>query len=141
MKTFFIFIIGLFFLLGSCSTLKKVQNIPSIEHYFVVSKIKKQKNNVYIIYAQRHDSIFKIFSHFDGIIKNNDIKLVKGSHFRAYLNSQFKATEEKFNMMPQYEISILFHGVTISKEPENKINDIFSCEELNGKYISQEYNK
>lgn len=103
--------------------------------YYTVSKIKHLKNNVYIIYAIRGDTTFKLFSHFDGKVKNTYRKLKKGSFFKGNLQSQFKAFDNKFNAMPNLGISILFHGVTISREPTHKINDIYSCEELNGRYI------
>ena len=138
MKLFFVSIIGTFFLLQSCCT-GKVMSEPfsSCKNYFIVSKVKKKKNNVYIIYAERNDSVFKIFSHFNGKIGRNDIKLKKGSLFKAKLISQFKSVEKKINMMSSYGISIIYYGVVISKESKNNIQDVYSCEELNGRFIYQ----
>lgn len=132
-KFLFATLFAMFFLLQSCSTVRTLKPVNS--SCFVVLKIKKLKNNVYFIYAQRNDTVFKIATHFVKNKKGEYLKLKKGSVFKAHLYSQFVDIDKKLNMMPNYGISILFHGVTVSREPQRNINDVFLCNEINGRYI------
>ena len=126
-------LIVMFFLLSlfCCSTPLKLENVKN-EDLFSVEEIKKINDSVFLIYASRNDTIFKIASYYDGNSINNCTKLKKKSKFRAKLLSQFKEAEKKFNMFPNYSISFIFHGITICREPEKNIDDVYLCDTLNG---------
>jgi len=57
-------------------------------------------------------------------------------HFQVNLHSRFRAMEEKFNIIPPCNEVIEFHGITICKEPERGINDVWFCKELNGPFLN-----
>ena len=75
------------FMMYSCKA--QEQRIYHTSDEFIVRKIKKCKNNVFLIYATRNDTIYKIASHYNGIKNKSDKKLKKGSRFTATLFSQF----------------------------------------------------
>lgn len=103
-------------------------------NYFTVNKIKKLSSEVYIIYATRNDTIFKIASHYNGQLSKGK-KLKKGSKFTAEIFSQFVEFEKMINMMPNLGVYILFHGEAIGRE--DNINDVYICDELNGPYLKK----
>ena len=132
-------LIVMFFLLSlfCCSTPLKLENVKN-EDLFSVEEIKKVNDSVFLIYASRNDTIFKIASYYDGNSINNCTKLKKKSKFRAKLLSQFKEAEKKFNMFPNYSISFIFHGITICREPEKNIDDVYLCDTLNGCFLIEQ---
>lgn len=99
--------------------------------YYTVKEIVKMNQDVYIIYASINDSIFKIASYYNKERKKG-VKLKTGSKFSSELLSQFKSVEKKFNMIPSNGLNIVFHGVSIGREPHD---DIYICNELNGPYL------
>ena len=109
--------------------------ISNLNNSLTVTKVKKMSREVYVIYASRNDSIFKIVSFYNGKRQANARKLKKGDKFQACLFSQFKAIEEKFNIIPPCNEVIDFHGVTIGKELDKGIDDVWICKDLNGPYF------
>ena len=118
-------------------TLSKKPNVVAndMNNSLTVTKVKKMSREVYVIYASRNYSIFKIVSFYNGKRQANARNLKKGDKFQACLFSQFKAIEEKFNIIPPCNEVIDFHGVTIGKELDKGIDDVWICKELNGPYL------
>lgn len=134
-KTIFLCVIMATISLFSCKTTEVNNKSKSSDNSYIVTKVKKLSPDVYVIYAIRNDTIFKIASFYNGKKTTNAKKLTKGCRFHTNLYSQYKAFEEKFNMIPQLGISIDFHKVAISKEPEHGIYDVWISKELNGPYL------
>lgn len=126
--------------LNSCRTFDKQQFVKKDKTYYVVKSIKKKKNGVYVIYAHRNDSVFKIVSLFDGK-KKGEKRLKRGMSFNVSLQSVFVEWEREHNMIPMLNVYRFFRGVAIGKEPENDIDDVWFCDELNGPYIIPESQK
>ena len=122
--------------LYSCKTICRDYHVSSSKNILTVTKVKKMSQDVYVIYALRNDSIFKIVSIYNGNRQVNSKKLAKGMHFQVNLYSRFRAMEEKFNIIPPCNEVIEFHGITICKEPERGINDVWFCKELNGPFLN-----
>lgn len=53
------------------------------------------------------------------------------------LYSQIREPEEKFHIIPNPGIAILFHGVAVTQEPDKNINDVWFSDELSGPYVCQ----
>lgn len=140
-KTMCLFIILTMISLFSCKTPEIKNKSESSENSYVVTKVKKLSSDVYVIYATRNDTIFKIASFFNGKKPANGKKLTKRTRFHANLYSQFKALEEKYKMIPQYGIYIDFHNVAISKEPGRGIDDVWISKDLDGPYLLQKCSK
>ena len=126
--------IMLIYLPYSCKTIEREAHGLSVKNSFMVNKVKKMSREVYVIYASRNDSIFKIVSFYNGERQANAMKLKKGVRFQAHLYSQFKAIEEKYNIIPPCNEVIDLHGVEIGKELDHDIDDVWICRELNGPY-------
>lgn len=126
-------------LLYSCKSVENKQVERISKSSFVVKSVKKMKNGVYVIYANRNDSIFKIVSYYDGK-KNNGKRLVKGSYFNASLQSVFAEYERKTKIVPPCNEFTEFHGVAIGKEPNHGIDDVWFCNELNGPFLRLKIN-
>lgn len=118
----------------------------SIYHYrnrglsnssFMVHKVRKMKNNVYIVYATRNDSVFKIISYYDGNKSNCQKRLRRGMLFHTSIQSIFGEFEKEHNMIPPCNEAIEYHGVTIAKEEDKGIFDVWYAAELNGPYINE----
>ena len=112
------------------------QIVNSSESSFTVKKVKKLKNDVYVIYANRNDSIFKIVSYYDKKNKRGK-KLTKGMRFEVSLQSVFGDFEREYKIIQPCNLSMEFHGVAVGKELENGIDDVWFCEELNGPYLTR----
>ena len=41
-------------------------------------------------------------------------------------------------MFPNYSISFIFHGITICREPEKNIDDVYLCDTLNGCFLIEQ---
>ena len=113
------------------------QIVNSSESSFTVKKVKKLKNDVYVIYANRNDSIFKIVSYYDKKNKRGK-KLTKGMRFEVSLQSVFGDFEREYKIIQPCNLSMEFHGVAVGMELENGIDDVWFCEELNGPYLTRE---
>ena len=125
--------------LNSCRTFDKQQYVKKDNTYFVVKSIKKKKNGVYVIYAHRNDSVFKIVSLFDGK-KKGEKRLKRGMSFKASISSQFVEWEREYNVMPNLNVYLDYRGVGIGRD-EPGIDDVWFCDELNGPYFIPESQK
>lgn len=106
--------------------------VKSVNSCFTVKNVKKKKNGVYLIYAQRNDSIYKIASYFDGKKGDRKKRLVRGMHFQATLESVFG------NIISPCNLMLDFHGVAIGLEyKKHHVLDLWLCEELNGPYLKE----
>lgn len=108
---------------------------------YKVRKIRKQKNNVYFIYAERNDSIFKIYSWFDGNVHPGDTRLKRGTKFKARLTHRLGADAGEWQDMSYLEFGVSYHGVAVMCEPEKDILDVYSCSEINGRYLMRDPSK
>lgn len=126
-----VYILLLIVLAGCKSTLSPNYSAYQLENTYRVKKKKKEKNNVYVIYATRNDSTFKICTYYDNAIPVSGRKVKKGDNLNMKMYSQFRATELKFKMMPVCNVAFDFHNVVISR---GKYDDVLICHELNGLY-------
>lgn len=122
-------------LLNSCKSVENKQLVKTNKSSLVVKSVKKLKNGVYVIYAHRNDSIFKIVSYYDRKKNNRGKRLVKGTCFNVSLQSVFAGYERKNNILPPCNEFMEFRGVAIGKEPEHGIDDVWFCKELNGPFL------
>lgn len=123
----------LIFIICGCSSTKN--SYP--DGFYRVTKIKKKANDVFFIYAKRNDSIFKIYTHYDGLRKPKSVKLKRGSRFYAPLESFNMMNIKYFNLASWAEVTgFEYYKVIVDKEPEKGINDIYSCDSINGIYYS-----
>ena len=106
--------------------------VNKVNSCFTVKSVKKKKNNVYVIYALKNDSIYKIVSYYDGNKGDRKKKLARGMQFQATLISQFG------NIISPCNLMLDFHGVAIGLEYKKRhILDLWLCEELNGPYLTK----
>ena len=63
--------------------------VNKVNSCFTVKSVKKKKNDVYVIYALKNDSIYKIVSYYDGNKGDRKKKLARGMQFQATLESVF----------------------------------------------------
>lgn len=124
------------FVCGS-KIIEKKQIVNSSESSFTVRKVKKLKNDVYVIYANRNDSIFKIVSYYNKKKNKRNKKLTKGMRFEVSLQSVFGDFEREYKIIQPCNLAMEFHGVAVGKELERGIDDIWFCEELNGPYLTK----
>lgn len=111
---------------------------------YVVKKIIKEKNDLYIIDLERSDSVFRIFSHFDGIRNSGDIKLHKHDRVRVELTVPSEETrmslwdnpvvymEIQWEALPGVYISKYLHRNTLRFPYDFEIR---YCDDLNGRYL------
>lgn len=125
----------IFTFLCGCKTVENRLVNNSSDSCYIVKKVKKLRKDVYVIYANRNDSLFKIVSYYDKKKKNSDRKLKKGMLFQASFQSVFGDFERETKMIPPCNLVMEFHGVAIGKEPERGIDDVWFSEELNGPYL------
>ena len=91
-------------LLCNCKTIDNEQKNDKPKSYFIVKKVKKLKHGVYIIYANRNDSIYKIVSYYDGKSGNKENKLIRGMHFLVSIESVFHDFDKKNNIIPPFHL-------------------------------------
>ena len=104
----------------------------NVNSNFTVKSVKKKKNNVYVIYALKNDSIYKIVSHFDGKKGDRKKRLVRGMQFQATLESVFG------NIISPCNLMLDFHGVAIGLEYKKyHVLDLWLCDKLNGPYLKE----
>nr|WP_295163256.1 hypothetical protein [uncultured Methanobrevibacter sp.] len=103
----------------------------------------KKKNNVFIIYAERRDTVFKICSHYDEELPHKKCKKIKkGDKFHSVLLSQFREIETKWGIMPNLGVGIVYFGVYVTRRDnkwddkyfKGKIGDVHISYDLNGLY-------
>lgn len=127
------FLIILIITVCGCSTISTYYP----QKYYTVTKIKGKKNNVYFIYAKRNDSIFKIYTHYNGKKDPKAVKLKRGSIFSAHLESFNEKNIRYLNLVSWAEVSgFEYYNVIVLKEPQNGIYDIYECKNINGIFFS-----
>ena len=125
-----------------CKTHSSLQSHALEENYFKVEKITKLKNNVFVIYAKRNDTIFKILTHYDSAKRLSYPKtLKKGSFFKAELESYWDFLAKRFNLM--YTLKIKYYNYYGNQvriyEYKKKIWDLYFCDDINGNSIKETY--
>ena len=55
--------------------------------------------------------------------------------YHIMMNVEDSRLEDKLNVIPPCNEVLEFHGVTIGRELEHGINDVWFCKELNGPYL------
>ena len=124
-------------LLICCKTAEEKEMTRHSDSCFIVEKIKRHKNGVYVIYAHRNDSVFKIISYYNGNKKGSGKKLSKGMSFIVPIESVFGDFERTYNVVPPCNVMMEFRGVAIGKEPDSGIDDVWFSKDLNGPYLPQ----
>ncbi|MBR3513021.1 MAG: hypothetical protein IKO12_01190 [Bacteroidaceae bacterium] len=137
LKPIGLYILLPFTLLNSCKTVENKQMVNYPSSYYIVNKVKKLKNDVYVIYAHRNDSLFKIVSFYNRHQAYKGKKLKRGMHFFVSIESVFSDFERKNNLFPPCNAMMDFRGIPIGKEPKRGIDDVWFCKELNGPYLTQ----
>lgn len=129
--------IMIIFLFASCSTSLGFSRVGHHDEQsaFRVVKVKRVKDDVYMICAERNDSIFRIYSFFDKDIAFKGQKLKKGVFFRANIEPIFVSVERKFNLMPNYGMAVLYHGVKVMRSKKDNYQDTFTSPDLNGLWV------
>lgn len=122
--------------LYGCVGLKNVESSITSESCFIIKKIIKKKHHVYILYAVRNDSIYKIVSYFDKN-KCTDMKIRKGTKINVTFDPMFVTQINGVPIIQPCNLKILFHGVSIGLNPEKGINEIWFSKEINGKYVNR----
>ena len=84
---------------------------------YLVKEIIKEKNDLYIIDLERSDTVFRIFSHYDGEKNANDVEIHINDSVRVEL---IEPSEMERNLLwdnPSFyvEIDMEIYGVFISK--------------------------
>lgn len=138
-QTFFVFIllVGIFY---SCANSKAVSsnNITGEEKY----KILRINiiNDIFIIYAQKQDSLYKILSKKEVIIKPNCRELIIGNSYELELESLYPKTFlGKYDLSPNNLPTVSgidFHGTKIEIERDS-ILDLFIAKNLKGLCLNE----
>ena len=109
---------------------------------YVVKQITRLKNQLYIVDLERSDSVFRIFSHFDGKKNDGYIKLHKHDKVKVELivptEFQRLAIWEQMNPL---DVRTVMYGVDVSKyfyRNTFRFPYYFEgryCDDLNGRYL------
>lgn len=110
---------------------------------YKVKKIIREKNNLYVIDLERSDSVFRIFSHYDGTRNSGDVKLHKHDKVKVELiiPSEFVRRRILGIMNPLDVGGIKHYGVDITNYIyRNTFRfpyyfEIRYCDDLNGRYL------
>ena len=131
-----LFIIAIF---CACSP-KAIMPLGQTNNCFFVKKIKAQ-DSIFIIYAQRNDTIFKIVSKEERVLESGYKKVKQGKYYTFDLQTVFPKTLLG-TKMPRPggggATGFNFWGVPVSIEPQKGIWDLFYAKNLKGLYIKEE---
>ena len=109
------------------------------QNFYKVKKIVKKKNNVFFIYAEKNDSIYKIYTHYNGFREPNSVELKRGSVFNLPLKSFNQRMIDEMGMASWADItSTIYYDVPVCKEEDKDIDDIYECESINGIYYGSD---
>ena len=109
------------------------------QNFYKVKKIVKKKNNVFFIYAENNDSIYKIYTHYNGLREPNSVELKRGSVFNLPLKSFNQRMIDEMGMASWADITgTIYYDVPVCKEEDNDIDDIYECESINGIYYGSD---
>ena len=105
----------------------------SPQNFYKVKKIVKKENNVFFIYAEKNDSIYKIYTHYNGFREPNSVELKRGSVFNLPLKSFNQRMIDEMGMASWADItSTIYYDVPVWKEEDKGIDDIYECGSING---------
>ena len=111
---------------------------------YKVKKIIREKNNLYVIDLERSDSVFRIFSHYDGTRNSGDVKLHKHDIVKVELEVPSELERLSHLNNPNFYMEIqweILPGVYISKYLyRNTLRfpydfEIRYCDDLNGRFL------
>lgn len=109
------------------------------QNFYTVKKIVKKENNVFFIYAEKNDSIYKIYTHYNGFREPNSVELKRGSVFNLPLKSFNQRMIDEMGMASWADItSTIYYDVPVCKEEDKDIDDIYECESINGIYYGSD---
>ena len=114
----------------------KPEKLPEAD--YLVKEIIKEKNDLYVIDLERSDSVFRIFSHFDGEKSINDVEIHINDSVRVELIIPSEVQRPLWEMMNPLDVRIEHFGVHISNyllqgRPYNF--KVRYCDDLNGRYL------
>ena len=129
----------LFFVLLSLIFCGCSEGTFSPQNFYKVKKIVKKENNVFFIYAEKNDSIYKIYTHYNGFREPNSVELKRGSVFNLPLKSFNQRMIDEMGMASWADItSTIYYDVPVCKEEDKDIDDIYECESINGIYYGSD---
>ena len=129
----------LFFVLLSLIFCGCSEGTFSPQNFYKVKKIVKKENNVFFIYAEKNDSIYKIYTHYNGFREPNSVELKCGSVFNLPLKSFNQRMIDEMGMASWADItSTIYYDVPVCKEEDKDIDDIYECESINGIYYGSD---
>ena len=129
----------LFFVLLSLIFCGCSEETFSPQNFYKVKKIVKKENNVFFIYAEKNDSIYKIYTHYNGFREPNSVELKRGSVFNLPLKSFNQRMIDEMGMASWADItSTIYYDVPVCKEEDKGIDDIYECGSINGIYYGSD---
>ena len=129
----------LFFVLLSLIFCGCSEEIYCPQNFYKVKKIVKKENNVFFIYAEKNDSIYKIYPHYNGFREPNSVELKRGSVFNLPLKSFNQRMIDDMGMASWADITgTIYYDVPVCKEEDKDIDDIYECESINGIYYGSD---
>ena len=108
--------------------------VSQCDKSYTVKRIKKKKNDVYIIYATRNDTLFKICTHYDKSILVTGRKMKRGDTLDIQTISLVRTIQidqKTYDVIPPCNLHIDYYGVDV---PLEGVYDILACDGLNGLY-------
>lgn len=121
----------------SCSSTKKLLNDNTDNHSYLIKKINV-KNSWYIIYAERHDSLYKIVVGKEEKVNKNCNKIIVGSYYDLNLQSRSENVPVigGVKLKPANNLDVECYAydaeTEICIEPKKGIFDLYSTEDLKG---------
>ena len=129
----------LFFVLLSLIFCGCSEGTFSPQNFYKVKKIVKKENNVFFIYAEKNDSIYKIYTHYNGFREPNSVELKRGSVFNLPLKSFNQRMIDEMGMASWADITgTIYYDVPVCKEEDKGIDDIYECGSINGIYYGSD---
>lgn len=129
----------LFFVLLSLIFCGCSEGTFSPQNFYKVKKIVKKENNVFFIYAEKNDSIYKIYTHYNGFREPNSVELKRGSVFNLPLKSFNQRMIDDMGMASWADITgTIYYDVPVCKEEDKGIDDIYECGSINGIYYGSD---
>ena len=129
----------LFFVLLSLIFCGCSEGTFSPQNFYKVKKIVKKENNVFFIYAEKNDCIYKIYTHYNGFREPNSVELKRGSVFNLPLKSFNQRMIDEMGMASWADITgTIYYDVPVAKEEDKGIDDIYECGSINGIYYGSD---
>ena len=129
----------LFFVLLSLIFCGCSEGTFSPQNFYKVKKIVKKENNVFFIYAEKNNSIYKIYTHYNGFREPNSVELKRGSVFNLPLKSFNQRMIDEMGMASWVDITgTIYYDVPVCKEEDKGIDDIYECGSINGIYYGSD---